>query len=158
MNKIITSLSALALLIALTACSKDDTVKDTQKPAISEAGITPNPVDCQVYSRGEVIPFQYLFTDNMELGNYNIEIHNNFDHHTHGTSATECPLDPEKTATKKVWIFNEKYPIPAGNTTYKGRVDIPIPADVDPGDYHFMIRVTDKAGWQELKAMSIKIK
>lgn len=158
MKKIIAGLSAAALLTAIAACSSDDeTVKDTQKPAISEAGITPNPVDCQTYSRGEAIPFQYIFTDNMELGSYNIEIHNNFDHHTHGTSATDCPLDKEKTATNP-WVFNKDYTIPAGSTTYKGRVDIQIPGDIEPGDYHFMIRVTDKAGWQELKSMSIKIK
>ncbi|RYD73590.1 MAG: DUF4625 domain-containing protein, partial [Sphingobacteriales bacterium] len=25
------------------------------------------------------------------------------------------------------------------------------------GDYHFLIRITDKAGWQTIKAISIKI-
>jgi hypothetical protein len=28
---------------------------------------------------------------------------------------------------------------------------------VAEGDYHFMIRLTDKAGWQQLKALAIII-
>ena len=33
----------------------------------------------------------------------------------------------------------------------------PIPADAALGDYHFMIRLTDRAGWQQLHAVAIKI-
>ena len=33
-----------------------------------------------------------------------------------------------------------------------------IPTDIDPGDYHFVIRVTDQTGNQQLRAMAIKIK
>ena len=40
---------------------------------------------------------------------------------------------------------------------YTARHDIAIPADIDPGDYHFMVRLTDRAGWQQLHAMAIKI-
>lgn len=157
MKKILFCITAISGLLTVAACSSnEDIVKDTEKPVISEAGITANPVDCQTYNRGDTIPFQYLFTDNEELGNYNIEIHNNFDWHTHATSKTECPLDNKKTATN-AWVFNKDYTIPAKSTTYKGRVDIPIPTDKEPGDYHFMIRVTDKTGNQQLKAVAIKI-
>ena len=127
------------------------------KPVITDTGITANPIDCQTYRRGETVAVHYVFTDNVELGNYNIEIHHNFDHHTHSTSAVEC----EQAATKspvKPWVYNQDYSIPSGQRSYTSRVDIPIPADIDPGDYHFMIRLTDKAGWQELKAVAIKIK
>jgi hypothetical protein len=41
--------------------------------------------------------------------------------------------------------------------SYEATTQITIPADVDPGDYHFMIRLTDKEGWQTLKGLSIKI-
>nr|WP_229206214.1 DUF4625 domain-containing protein [Dyadobacter fermentans] len=34
---------------------------------------------------------------------------------------------------------------------------IDVPADIDPGDYHFMIRLTDKEGWQTIRGISIKI-
>lgn len=28
---------------------------------------------------------------------------------------------------------------------------------VDPGDYHFMVRLTDRAGWQELHSVAIEL-
>ena len=152
------SILMTTLLCALSACSSsdDDAQKDMQQPVITEQGITANPIDCQVYQRGQTIPFHYVFTDDTELGAYNIEVHNNFDHHTHSTSSVECPMDAQKQPVKP-WVYNCDYTIPAAQRQYDARVDIPIPADIDPGDYHFMVRLTDRAGWQQLKAVAIKI-
>ena len=149
---------AIMLLCALRACSgsDDEVQKDMQQPVISDQGITANPIDCQVYHRGEVIPFHYVMTDDQELGAYNIEVHNNFDHHTHSTTAVECPMDAQKQP-QNPWVYNNDFSIPAGQNRYEARVDIEIPADIDPGDYHFMIRLTDRAGWQQLHAVAIKI-
>ena len=97
-----------------------------------------------------------MFSDNVELGNYNIEVHNNFDHHSHSTSAGDCDFDPKKQPVRP-WVYNRSFAIPDGSRRYEAKVDIDIPADIDTGDYHFMVRVTDKAGWQQLKAVSIKI-
>ena len=146
------------LLCALSACSgsDDEVQKDMQQPVISDQGITANPIDCQQYHRGDIIPFHYVMTDDHELGNYNIEIHNNFDHHTHSTTATDCPLDAQKHP-QNPWVYNRDYSIPTGQQQYDARVDIQIPADIDPGDYHFMIRLTDRAGWQQLHAVAVKI-
>ena len=153
----IAAASVIAVGAVLTSCSDDDDNKnDKELPKILD-GAMPDPIDCQVYHRGETIPFSYTFTDNVELGNYNIEIHNNFDHHTHSTSAGDCQLDDKKSPVNP-WVYNQDETIPTGLKTYDAKVDIKIPTDIDPGDYHFMIRVTDKAGWQELKAVSIKIK
>ena len=153
-------LAVLVVSLCLASCSDNDddtqAANDQEKPKI-EDGTVPNPIDCQQYKRGETIPFRYTFTDNVELGNFNIEIHNNFDHHTHSTSAGDCPLDDKKSPVSP-WVYNQDQSIPAGLKSYEAKVDIPIPQDIDPGDSHFMIRLTDKAGWQELKAVSIKIK
>ena len=151
------SIYAILLLCALTACgSDDDEQRDMQQPAISDQGITANPIDCQQYHRGEVIPFHYLMLDDQELGAYNIEIHNNFDHHTHSTSSVECEMDAKKEPVHP-WIYNEDFAIPAGSTSFVARQFIQIPSDIDPGDYHFMVRVTDRSGWQQLKAVAIKV-
>lgn len=149
---------SLMLLCTLSACggSDDEPSKDLTKPTISDMGVTANPIDCQQYHRGEVIPVSYTFADDVELGSYNIEIHNNFDHHTHSTSAVECDKDAEKKPVKP-WVFNQDYTIPSGQRTYTSRIDIKIPSDIDTGDYHFMIRLTDRAGWQELKSIAVKI-
>ena len=146
------------LLCAFSACSStdDNEQKDMEMPVISNKNIVANPIDCQQYHRGEVIPFHYLLTDNMELGAYNIEVHNNFDHHTHSTSATDCALDVKKKPVHP-WVYNQDFTIPAGQRSFDARQDIVIPTDIDPGDYHFMIRLTDRAGWQQLYSVAIKI-
>ena len=47
MKKILFSLTAVAALFGMVACSSnDDIVKDTQLPTITDQGITANPVDC----------------------------------------------------------------------------------------------------------------
>jgi hypothetical protein len=152
------SILMISLLCALSACSSsDDDAKDMQQPVITDLDITANPIDCQVYQRGETMPFHYVFTDDTELGNFNIEVHNNFDHHTHSGSAIECEMDVKKEPVNP-WIYNRDFTIPTAQRQYDAKIDIPIPADIDPGDYHFMVRLTDKAGWQQLKAVAIKIK
>ena len=144
------------LLCALCACSSSDKTEDMTQPEITADGEQTCPVDCQQFKRGSVIPFHYLLSDNVELGSYNIEVHNNFDHHTHSTSAAECEIDAEKTPVNP-WVYNSDFDIPQGLQTYTAIINIDIPADIDPGDYHFMVRLTDQAGWQQLKSMAIKI-
>lgn len=47
--------------------------------------------------------------------------------------------------------------IPAGQTSYTAALDIAVPADIDTGACHFAVRLTDKAGWQQLRSFAIKI-
>lgn len=144
------------LLCALGACSSPSQEKDMTPPEILPIPEQTSPVNCATYHRGGVISFDYAFTDDVELGSYNLEIHNNFDHHTHSTTAVKCPMDAKKEP-EKPWVYNHDYAIPAGQRQYDAKVDIKIPADIDPGDYHFMIRLTDRAGWQQLHAVAVKI-
>ncbi len=148
----------IMLLCALCACSsdEDEETRDMTYPEIGSEGIVASPVDCEVYRRGQVIAFNYVFTDNQELGAYNIEIHDNFDHHTDGTSMAACEKEAKKDPVNP-WKYSQDFTIPSGQRSYTARVDISIPTDIDTGDYHFMIRLTDRTGWQQLKAMSIKI-
>ena len=73
------------------------------------------------------------------------------------TDSPACGTRTTYTQPVKPWVYNRDYTIPAAQRQYDARVDIPIPADIDPGDYHFMVRLTDRAGWQQLKAVAIKI-
>lgn len=146
---------SLLIFLFATSCSKEDNGKDLDKPVI-ETSSEAVPQNCQAYRKGEGIPFRCTFTDNVELGSYNIEIHHNFDHHTHSTEAGDCSLDKVK-APVRPWVYNKDFTIPEKSSRYDAQVNIPVPAEIDSGDYHFMIRVTDKSGWQELKAVSIKI-
>lgn len=166
-----------SMALGFTACGDDDD-RDMTPPVISDEGITANPVNCQVYHRGEVIAFHYIFTDDQELGNYTIEVHSNFDHHSHSTDGdheNECDDadnhesdhhdgrnghhdgDIDNLDEETPWNQHFEFAIPGGLKTFEARQDLPIPADATPGDYHFMIRLTDRAGWQQLKAVAIKI-
>lgn len=172
--KYMSLLTALLCLLTLatTACGSDDDDKDMTPPAITGEGITASPINCDVYHPGDVIAFRYLFTDDVELGSYNIEVHSNFDHHSHSTEADdhgheagECDGDEHEhehehegeEAEGTAWVYNQSFSIPAGQTRFLASVDIAIPADARHGDYHFMVRLTDRAGWQQLKALAIKI-
>jgi hypothetical protein len=144
----------LFILSVFTSCT--ETVKDESRPVIDMSSETAFPQNCTTVYRGESFTFIANFSDNVELGSFSIEMHNNFDHHTHSTSATECELEPLKPAVKPLLFINE-YTIPAGKTSYAASIQIAVPSDVDTGDYHFMVRLTDLSGWQTFTGISLKV-
>lgn len=149
-------LSLMAL--AISGCSKNKDVEpDTEYPTIDAAAASAFPKQCSELQRGQTFTFRALFRDNVELGSSSIDIHHNFDHHSHSTEVNECGLDSKKTPVNPLTLV-KVFAIPAGSKTYEMNQQIVVPADIDPGDYHFMIRLTDKEGWQTIKGLSIKIK
>lgn len=136
------------------SCNKSE--KDDIYPEIDMNGPNDFPKDCDTLYLGKSFLFRATFTDNKELGAFSIDIHNNFDHHTHSSSMVECPLDPVKTPVNPL-VFIGEYNIPSGSTICQAAETISIPSGVDPGDYHLMIRLTDKEGWQTIKGIAIKL-
>lgn len=150
--------SSIALF---NSCSKDSENTDDQKPNIDLNIEGAFPLNCDTLYFGETINFNLLFTDNMELGSFSIDIHNNFDHHSHSTEVTECNIAPIKTPINPFLIIQD-YEIPAGLTQYEPNTQITIPSgddngEFDEGDYHFFVSLTDKSGWSAQKGLSIKI-
>jgi len=154
MKKIIHAIGVIITALLLFSCN--DTVKDEEVPVIDMSVTDAFPQNCVTVYRGESFTFKARFTDNIELGSYSIEMHNNFDHHTHSTSITECDMENIKSAVNP-FLFLSQYSIPAGQTEYVATTTIDIPAGVDTGDYHFMLRVTDQSGWQTFEGISLKI-
>lgn len=152
--------SILSALLLVFSCGNNDDddakIVDTEYPEIVMQNNNSFPVQCSVVQKGQKLIFTTVFRDNVELGSYNLDVHHNFDHHTHTTEVEECNLQPKKTPVKP-FNFIKSYTIPGGLKEYHATTEIDIPAEVDHGDYHFMIRVTDKEGWQTLKGLSIKI-
>lgn len=148
----------LALLMIGSACSGDDAASsvDDVKPTIDMSGANAFPMSCATVVRGTTIPFKALFSDNRELGAYSINIHQNFDHHSHDTETDACELDPLKTPVN-AWNQTLTFTIPAGNQQFLAEQSIQVPADIDTGDYHFMIQLTDATGWATLRGISIKV-
>ncbi|MCU0458463.1 MAG: DUF4625 domain-containing protein [Bacteroidales bacterium] len=148
------------LLIISISCEKGET--DKQKPEIDLSNAGAFPINCDTLYFGETFIFKVMFTDNAELGSYSIDIHHNFDHHSHSTEVTECSLDPKKSPVNP-FVFIQDYSIPGGSKEYETNLSVVIPASnaigpFDEGDYHFFISLTDKEGWSAQKGLSIKMR
>ncbi len=109
MKTFLKSILPLFLVAAVfTSCSEDDdAVIDTQKPEIA---IT-EPHEEDAFAPGAELDLIAVFTDNVELGSYKIEIHEDFDSHTHAFNKTSQDLNP--------WSYEETVTIPAGQTSYE---------------------------------------
>lgn len=146
--------AGVALILAAAGCKKEQV--DTQYPTI-ETLATAFPQQCSEIKRGQKMVFNAKFSDNVELGAISVDIHHNFDGHNHSTEVSNCTPEAPKKAVNP-FLLIKSFDIPTGQKTYQINQEIDVPADVDPGDYHFLIRLTDKEGWQTIKGISIKIK
>ncbi|OXA82103.1 protein of unknown function [Flavobacterium aquidurense] len=144
------------IAFAFTSCDSDKNEIDTEYPVVDTSAANAFPIQCSQVTRGQKIIFRAKFTDNTELGSYSLDIHHNFDHHTHSTEVNNCATEPVKKPVNPLLYINS-VTIPVGQKSYEASQEILIPTDVDPGDYHFMIRLTDKEGWQTIKGLSIKV-
>ncbi|MCH5600824.1 DUF4625 domain-containing protein [Niabella ginsengisoli] len=151
-------LVASVALAAIASCSKkDSSIVDTEYPSIDVSASNSFPKQCSEIQRGQKFIAMIHVSDNKELGSLNVDIHHNFDHHSHSTEVNDCSLNPVQTPVNPL-VLIKSISVPAGQTKYVAQQEIEIPADIDPGDYHFLIRITDKEGWQTIKGLSIKIK
>ncbi|WP_066219850.1 DUF4625 domain-containing protein [Formosa haliotis] len=145
------------LLLVLGACSDSDSIdKDEEKPTITINYDGGFPQSCEELKRGETYIFKARVTDNQALAAYSLDIHNNFDHHTHDDQGENCALDDKKTPVNPL-IFIENYPIADAVTSYEIQITVTIPSDADTGDYHCSYSVTDATGWQSRTSVDIKI-
>ncbi len=136
--------------VLFTSCSDDDTVVDTEKPQISVA----EPHNLDEFTPGSELHIEATFTDNVELSSYKIEIHEDFDDHTHAINKTSHDINP--------WSLDETFTIPAGKTLYDAvhHFDIPTEINGNPiseGVYHLGIFVTDASGNQQEQFIEIHI-
>lgn len=149
--KIKNSILLLSTFFALSSCENID--KDTESPVITEIYF---PQNCDTLHRGSTFTYRLVAVDDKDLGSYSIELHQNFDHHTHSTSAVECIMDEDKTPVNPFY-YNEDFEVPVKLWEFVIEGQISIPFDIDPGDYHFEIQLTDEAGWQTYEGISVKI-
>lgn len=157
MKLILKYISLLFLILYVTSCSNEDSVnKDEEKPTISLNYSEGFPNSCTELVKGETYNFKAKVTDNIELASYSLDIHHNFDHHTHDDQGTQCQLSSTKLAINPL-IFMENYSIENGLTSFEINITLTIPDDIDAGDYHCQYSVTDKTGWQSRTSVDIKI-
>lgn len=170
MKKLLTIIASALIMSAITSCDNDDDKTiDTEKPQINASIDGASPANAATFYFGEEIPVKLLLTDNAELGSFSVNIHNNFDHHSHSTEEEgeehhhEEGEEHEEGEDGDAFQFTQDYTIPAGSKQFLIDTKISLPAKSDDGDeyeggdYHFMITVTDKAGFSTFKAFEIKI-
>ncbi|MDF0717607.1 DUF4625 domain-containing protein [Muricauda sp. 334s03] len=144
-------------ILFLTSCSSsDDTDIDEEKPTISVDYAGGFPQACEVLERGQTYTFRAQVADNLELAAYSLNIHHNFDHHTHDDQGAQCELEEVKAAVNPM-NYIENFDIEGGATSYEINISVTIPEDIDPGDYHCAYSVTDVTGWQSRTSVDIKI-
>ena len=149
----------LFAMTALNSCNNQEI--DDEKPEIDLSGADVFPANCDTLYFGESFTIKIHLKDNVELGSYSIDIHNNFDHHSHSTEVTVCEMWPIKTPVNP-FVFIADFDIPTGSTDFVTAETINIPASngngaFEEGDYHFFISLTDKEGWSIQKGLSIKM-
>lgn len=136
----ILSLLALAFSFVFTACDNDDA--DTTRPIIE----LDEPEDGDELLIGAGIHFECDFSDDVMLGSYMIEIHNNFDGHSHKAPSR---------ATDEPFFFKQSYDLSGLRNAHVHHHEVVIPENATPGNYHLVVYCTDAAGNQSLVAREI---
>lgn len=140
----------VAAFIFTSCSSDDDNVVDTQRPQISIA----EPHNQDEFAPGDEVHIEATFTDNVELSSYKIEIHDDFDDHTHAFLKDSHDSNP--------WSYENTFTITAGQTSFEAvhHIDIPTEINGNPiseGRYHLGIFLTDAAGNQTESFVEIHI-
>lgn len=123
-------LPLLLLVVLVSACKKDDdddTPADRAKPVIAVA----TPANGSTVAAGENLRLSLVVTDDRELGELKIEIHDVFDGHGHGKNSA-------------VFSYTKTIALSGQNQTVTE--NILVPADALAGPYHLIINATDRAG------------
>lgn len=140
---ILFSIISLALTLTFASCDKDDDDNvDTTKPVIE----LEEPENGDELLIGADIHFECDFSDNEALGSYMIEIHSNFDGHSHKAKTTRG---------EEPFFFKKSYDISGLRNTHVHHHDVVIPENAAPGNYHMVVYCTDAAGNQSLVARDI---
>lgn len=126
-------------LWGMSGCNDDGETIDTSAPVIE----LENPAYGEFFAAGNSVHFEASFTDDIELGSYNIVIHDNFDGHAHGRVA-KANEDPGLLK----WSFNQSYDFAPGlkNSDVNLHDELEIPQNTMAGPYHFIVSALDKSG------------
>jgi len=141
---------SLASLFAFASCSSDDST-DTQKPEIDLVA----PKDGTKVEAGKDIHFDMIVSDNEGLRSYNVDIHNDFDGHTHGD--THSHGIKAAVVETKPFIFNKTWDLNGVKNDKIHHHEIVVAENATPGKYHFVVKVLDVSGNQSMVVRSIEV-
>ncbi len=118
----------MCLTLLVGACSKANDEKDTERPLIS----LQSPGDDSLRG-GDNLQIRAIITDNESLSQVKIEIHDDFDGHSHGkkAGAPAFAWDTIMTLSGKETMLD--FPVA-------------VPEDIASGRYHFQMQALDVSG------------
>ncbi len=136
-------LTALSLSL-FQSCEKADT-PDVTKPVINL--IEPAEGDSLLIGDPHGVHFEVELSDDVMLKSYKVNIHSNFDGHTHSFVVT-------RDATTD-FSFNKSWDLTGKKNASIHHHEIIIPENATPGNYHLMVYCTDEAGNESYVARAI---
>ena len=163
---IVLLLTVSSLATVFVACEKVDV--DSQKPVISII----EPSTDEVVNPGDAVHFKVMFSDNMALASYKVNIHGAFDGHSHnsGTRSATDSIAFERTWLETDFIALGETPIVGKQQVTVEHQHIKIPATISrtvngvaeemplkEGHYHFIVYCTDESGQESYVAKEIFI-
>ncbi|MDR3252152.1 MAG: DUF4625 domain-containing protein [Tannerella sp.] len=126
---------AISALSLSTSC---DTESDTTPPVINLI----EPENDELLHIGGEVHFEMELSDDEGLKSYKVEIHNNFNSHTHELTVRSAGEDENTTP----FAFNKSWDVSGKKNASIHHLEIVIPENATPGHYHFMVYCTDEAG------------
>jgi hypothetical protein len=132
-------------LSAAVSCKEDS---DTTKPVINLVA----PQDDAVLHIGDEdgVHFDAELSDNEALASYKVNIHPNFDGHTHSVTKGASDTVTVNFEFEKSWTVS-------GKNQDIHHHEIKIPENATPGHYHLMVYCTDAAGNESHVAIDVEL-
>ncbi|MFW5700868.1 MAG: DUF4625 domain-containing protein [Cyclobacteriaceae bacterium] len=130
-NNFLFSLLIMAAALIFSGC--DDEEVDVTLPSVSNVTINDMSENIQV-NPGSTMHFDAVFSDDVRLGQYKLDIHDNFDGHSHGGRTTN--VDAWDTTFVEELI----------GKTQEVHQDIKVPGNAATGPYHFNLQYFDAQG------------
>ena len=128
MRRAMFTLGIVSALFLVACEGEDDEPVDTTAPSITME----EPGQGEIFDAGSTIHFDALFEDDVALGTYKIDVHDNFDGHSHGR--------------EEVAAFTYEESFDLTGTTDDVHEDITVTTDATAGPYHFIVEAIDAAG------------
>lgn len=138
--------------VLLVSCGKQKV--DIIAPSLEVINYVPAPVADDICGTQEPVVFllaggdqldlDLVFTDDLALSQYKIDIHNNFDCHGHGGGVAPKTAVPNVNNQTTDWTVLDIQDI-SGTSAPVVRT-LNVPENITAGNYHFHIQVIDEAG------------
>jgi len=141
-------------LFGMISCDESSDEIDTTAPSIELL----DPVNGEYMSAGGYAHFEANLSDDIELATYNLEIHENFDSHSHGRLAA---TNDDPSLIK--WSYKQSFQVPSGSQEYMAvhEDEIEIAQNAMAGPYHYIVQAIDASGnstsFQDDSAVEIEI-